>query len=282
MGAKYSYMLNVNEKQKVKKIILRDDIGASGNIVLRLAAVIPKHKNHFLFFDNWFTSLKLLATLYKDGIYSLGTVRKDRIHGLTFSSDNIMKKKGRGTYEEYEATIEDVKLFALKWFDNKITAWIRYKADMQIAGLEKKDILDSLGFRAEVAEGLCLLGKSENTRKRGRPSRSIERNFEERKKRSQTKPIPQFDVRTDQIALMISNSSVCFVDKYKRYILFGGCCLDWKIVAKVTVVVLSVTVKFGVKGIVKVMTEVMVKVKVVVNVIFNTMFKVMVKVMSTS
>ena len=24
-----------------------------------------------------------------------------------------------GTYEEYEATIEDVKLFALKWFDNK-------------------------------------------------------------------------------------------------------------------------------------------------------------------
>ncbi|CAH2018102.1 unnamed protein product [Acanthoscelides obtectus] len=70
---------------------------------------------------------------------------------------------------------------------------------MQIAGLEKKDILDSLDFRAEVAEGLCLLRTSENTRKRGRPSRSIERNFEEKKKRSQTKPIPQFDVRTDQI-----------------------------------------------------------------------------------
>ena len=34
-----------------------------------------------------------------------------------------------------------------------VTAWIRYKADMQIAGMEKKDILDSLGFRAEVAEG---------------------------------------------------------------------------------------------------------------------------------
>ena len=80
-----------------------------------------------------------------------------------------------------------------------VTAWIRYKADMQIAGMEKKDILDCLGFRAEVAEGLCLFGKSENTRKRGRPSGSIERNFEEKKKRSQTKPIPQFDVRTDQI-----------------------------------------------------------------------------------
>ncbi|CAH1977177.1 unnamed protein product, partial [Acanthoscelides obtectus] len=214
---------------KILPVSGKDDIGASGNIVLRLAAVIPKHKYHFLFFDNWLTSLKLLTTLYKDGIYSLGAVRKDIIHGLTFSSDNIMKKKGRGTYEEDEATIEDVKIFALKWFDNKsvclastfyrshpidtverfvrkektkiniqrpnmvkeynlfmggvdlldglisyyritlrsrkwylniffhfidlviVTAWIRYKADKQIAGLEKKDILDSLGFRAEVA-----------------------------------------------------------------------------------------------------------------------------------
>ena len=78
---------------KILPVPRKDDIGASGNIVLRLAAVIPKHKNHFLFFDNWFTSLKLLTTLYKDGIYSLGTIRKDRIHGLTFSSDNVMKKK---------------------------------------------------------------------------------------------------------------------------------------------------------------------------------------------
>ncbi|CAH1955797.1 unnamed protein product [Acanthoscelides obtectus] len=209
---------------KILPVPGKDDIGASGDIVLRLAAVIPKHKNHFLFFDNWFTSLKLLTTLDKDGIYSLGTVRKDRIHGLTFSSDNIMKKKAEAL------TRKDVQIFALKWFDNKrfclastfyrshpidkverfvrktkiniqrpnmvkeynlfmggvdlldglishyritlrsrkwylkiffhfidlviVTAWIRYKADMQIAGLGKKHILDSLGFRAEFAEGL--------------------------------------------------------------------------------------------------------------------------------
>lgn len=256
----------------------KEDIGASGNIVLRLAAIIPQHKNYLLFFDNWFTSIKLLTSLYKDGIYSLGTIRKDRIPGLIFSTDKDMKKKGRGTYEEYETTIDQIRIFALKWFDNKsvclastfcgsqptdivqrfdrksktkidiprpnmikqynhfmggvdlldglisyyriglrsrkwymkiffhfidlviVTAWIRYRTDMLETGLEKKHILDSLAFRAEVAEGLCLLEKGENTRKRGRPSGSVERDFQEKKKRSQTQPIPQFDVRTDKIA----------------------------------------------------------------------------------
>lgn len=256
----------------------KEDIGASGNIVLRLASVIPQHKNHLLFFDNWFTSIKLLTNLYTDGIYCLGTARKDRLHGLVFSSDKNMKKEGRGTYEEFASTIDDVKIFALKWFDNKsvclastfcgsqpidivqrfdrktktridvprpnaikqynlfmggvdlldglisyyridlrsrkwylklffhfidlamVTAWLRYRADMLKAGLTKKDILDSLAFRAEVAEALCLLGKDHSTKKRGRPSGSLERDIEEKRKRSKTKPVPQLDVRTDQVA----------------------------------------------------------------------------------
>ncbi|KAG5863895.1 hypothetical protein JTB14_033307 [Gonioctena quinquepunctata] len=175
----------------------KEDIGASGNIVLRLASIIPKHKNYLLFFDNWFTSMKLLTTLQMDGIYFLDTIRKDRIPGLQFPNDKIMKKQGRGTFEEYTTTVQGVPIIALKWFD--ITAWIRYKIVMVNIGLPKKDIIDSLGFRGEVAEGLCHSGNDPNSRKRGRPSGSIEREFQDKRKRSQTKPIPQFDVRTDRV-----------------------------------------------------------------------------------
>ncbi|KAJ8943672.1 hypothetical protein NQ318_015160 [Aromia moschata] len=66
-----------------------------------------------------------------------------------------------------------------------VNAWLRYRQDMIKEGLDQKDILDSLGFRAEIAEGLCLMGKgTENTRKRGRPSSSgtIEREYQEKKK----------------------------------------------------------------------------------------------------
>lgn len=82
-----------------------------------------------------------------------------------------------------------------------VNAWLRYRQDMVRAGLDKKDILDSLGFRAEVAEALCLMGKgTEYTRKRGRPSSgTVERDFQEKKKKNATKPIPQFDVRTDKV-----------------------------------------------------------------------------------
>ncbi len=35
-------------------------------------------KNHHVFFDNFFTSVKLLKDMEKDGIYGCGTVRRDR------------------------------------------------------------------------------------------------------------------------------------------------------------------------------------------------------------
>ena len=37
-----------------------------------------KGKYHRVFFDNYFTTLKLLEDLEKDDIYSCGTARKDR------------------------------------------------------------------------------------------------------------------------------------------------------------------------------------------------------------
>ena len=44
------------------------DLQASGNIVMKLLANIPKHKGHKLFIGNWYTSVPLTTTLINEGI----------------------------------------------------------------------------------------------------------------------------------------------------------------------------------------------------------------------
>ena len=96
------------------------DLGASSNIVLRLAKVIPVHQNYLLYFDNWFTSMPLLYYLAKVKVFCLGTVRINRLKGCSFPTDKEMKQKRRGTYIEKECRDEDgVSLRAVKWFDTK-------------------------------------------------------------------------------------------------------------------------------------------------------------------
>ena len=51
------------------------DIGASGNIALKLASVIPTNISHKLFFNNWFCSVDLQVLLEKEKIHSVGTVK---------------------------------------------------------------------------------------------------------------------------------------------------------------------------------------------------------------
>uniref|UniRef100_A0A3B3SQ04 PiggyBac transposable element-derived protein domain-containing protein n=1 Tax=Paramormyrops kingsleyae TaxID=1676925 RepID=A0A3B3SQ04_9TELE len=95
------------------------DIGASGNVVLKLAQVIEGSVNHLLFFDNWFSSLDLFVALANRGIPALGTVRQNRLQGGNFSKDKELKKKGRGTFEEQQAVVDGVEVRAVKWFDNR-------------------------------------------------------------------------------------------------------------------------------------------------------------------
>ena len=72
-----------------------EDLGANSNIVIQLAQVLQKQQKFLLYFDNWFTSLKLLIQLAKDGIFELGNVRQNRHPGCQFSNDTELKKKGR-------------------------------------------------------------------------------------------------------------------------------------------------------------------------------------------
>ncbi|XP_063634940.1 piggyBac transposable element-derived protein 3-like [Cydia splendana] len=96
------------------------DLGASSNVVMRLARIIPRHENFRLYFDNYFTSLPLLEYLVKEGILSLGTIRRNRIPDCKLSSEKVIKKKERGYSEEYVADVNGVEVSTVVWKDNKV------------------------------------------------------------------------------------------------------------------------------------------------------------------
>ena len=101
----------------VQSVENTDHIGKSGQVVLRLASIIPRDKNYKLYFDNWFNSPFLQVALAKWGIQSVGTLNINRAKGLSFTKS--ASKERRGTYTTKTAEINGVNLFATTWIDNK-------------------------------------------------------------------------------------------------------------------------------------------------------------------
>jgi len=64
-----------------------EDCGASGNVVIRLSWAVPANVNHKVYFNNYFTSPDLQLYLAKKGIWSIGTVRGNRIPQCSLKSD---------------------------------------------------------------------------------------------------------------------------------------------------------------------------------------------------
>lgn len=69
-------------------------LGVAGDVVLRLCNDI-QHKNHKVFFDNFFSTIPLLMALQHRGIYGTST---NRLHGAQekLKSEKQLKKEGRG------------------------------------------------------------------------------------------------------------------------------------------------------------------------------------------
>ena len=94
-------------------------LGASGDVVMRLAEIIPKNENHKLFYDNWFSSMDLLCELQKNGIYVLSTFLPRRIPSIQFPTDSQMKRDGRESVVEKQCNMDGITVSAVKWFDNR-------------------------------------------------------------------------------------------------------------------------------------------------------------------
>ncbi|XP_032589372.2 piggyBac transposable element-derived protein 3-like [Drosophila mojavensis] len=95
------------------------DLGASANIVVRLTKTVQSFKHHIVYFDNFYTSLPLMVYLRAKGIYSLGTVRANRIPNCKLPDDTIINKKPRGFSTEFVGTSYGVEVSNVLWKDNK-------------------------------------------------------------------------------------------------------------------------------------------------------------------
>ena len=82
-----------------KAMKLPGDLSVSANVVLRLVEKLPNDKNFKLYFDNWFSSVDLVSLLKERSIWSLATIRPNRLKGCILTSDNELKRQGCGSLD---------------------------------------------------------------------------------------------------------------------------------------------------------------------------------------
>ncbi|XP_053613238.1 piggyBac transposable element-derived protein 1-like isoform X2 [Plodia interpunctella] len=98
------------------------DIGATGNVVVRLLRSVPRYQNYIVYFDNFYTSLPLIYFLAKQGIHCVGTVQQNRIPNSKLPEKKEFMKKAvpRGSHEERTSTFDGIEMACVTWKDNKI------------------------------------------------------------------------------------------------------------------------------------------------------------------
>ena len=100
-----------------KAMKLPGDLSVSANVVLRLVEKLPNDKNFKLYFDNWFSSVDLVFLLKERSIWSVATIRPNRLKGCTLASDNELKRQGRGSLDSKWEKNEHITV--VKWYDSK-------------------------------------------------------------------------------------------------------------------------------------------------------------------
>lgn len=95
------------------------DLGSTANIVVRLSQTVLDFVHHIIYFDNFYTSLPLLVYLRARGIYSLGTIRANRISNCKFPPDTVVNKEARGYSVEYVGVAYGIDISTVLWKDNK-------------------------------------------------------------------------------------------------------------------------------------------------------------------
>ena len=95
-----------------------DDLQKSTQVAANLCQNLPSHKNHKLFFDNWFSTLEIMLYLKNKGILAVGTIRFNRLGGHSVSSNKDLKKTGRGS--SGCCADNNSAIIVIKWIDNNV------------------------------------------------------------------------------------------------------------------------------------------------------------------
>lgn len=94
--------------------------GLGGDVVVSLLkqVEVPPNHGHKLYFDNYFTSLRLLSHLANKKYCATGTMRENRLEQCPVSNKKIWNKAQRGTYNYFK---NDNSLL-VQWKDNKVVS----------------------------------------------------------------------------------------------------------------------------------------------------------------
>lgn len=96
----------------------RSYFGFCTDIVLTLCETVPRMINHKIYTDNYFTTIRLQVELKKLGIFSVGTVRSNRLPGITMKGTKQLSREGRGSTDHRLTQVDGVELCATRWYDN--------------------------------------------------------------------------------------------------------------------------------------------------------------------
>lgn len=118
-GISYNFEL-FGDKDATQVIQGEPNLGAASNVIVRLCRDIVPNVNHKIYYDNYFSSLPLIAYLAGKGIQSVCTIRQNRLKNFNSKTEKQMKTKGRGSMEEKSVTLGSTDIRTVQWFDNKI------------------------------------------------------------------------------------------------------------------------------------------------------------------
>jgi hypothetical protein len=117
-----------------------DGIGMKcADVVIRLCQSVPKHLNCKVFFDNYYNCFELQLKLQEMGIWTVGTLRKNRLRNCTLESEADLKLQGRGSYD-YRTNLNKTKLWVVRWYDNRaVNLSSTYVGPHPIGSIERWD-----------------------------------------------------------------------------------------------------------------------------------------------
>lgn len=117
----FIYNFEIYAGREMNDQILSDEpnLGACANVVVRLTRCVEKNVGHKIYFDNFYTTLPLVVELAKKGIYSVGTIRRNRLPNCKLPTETELKKEARGKCVEFFTTIDKINICSVCWKDKK-------------------------------------------------------------------------------------------------------------------------------------------------------------------
>ena len=117
----YAYHVDLYQGKSESTNKHKEDFGLGGAVILsmidRLEEEFPETK-FSLYFDNYFTSVRLIEEITRRGHFATGTLRSNRVEKCPFMSTKQFEKKNRGFSEHFSNA--DRTIVLARWNDNGI------------------------------------------------------------------------------------------------------------------------------------------------------------------